>query len=304
MNRKSSFAEILHRLTQRHLRINQGIFSSRHKKSSGKQPGRIEVLLRGGLGNQLFGFAAGFEIASRSGLALHLDTSLLQTQSGPYRDFQLLSLTGQQVSHGPERTVAKTYKETRFSFERRFDQVYGPVFLDGYFQSTQYFRSTSEELRRIIHRTHEYNLGRESAITPFIGLQIRRGDYLQTPHREYHGVIPFKYFLEVSSYLRQQVGDLPVVIFSDDPSEAERLSVQIPDSAPHKAGRNSRPMEILGYLSGARALGISNSSFGWWSAFLAGDSVPVAAPKPWFQDRKIDTSDLLLSRWATFKFEE
>lgn len=131
----------------------------------------------------------------------------------------------------------------------------------------------------------------------FIAVQARRGDYLQLA--AYHGLASDAYFRRALDVLDPS-HDYPVVIFTDDttgwvPKWAEgRQNIVITPSQIPDAREN------LVLMSKARRFVISNSSFGWWGAWLASDTDPlVIAPRPWFAERSKDTTDLLPPRWLT-----
>ena len=261
----------------------------------------VQVRLRGGLGNQLFGFLAGAEVASRTGAPLHLITKTLRTTGSTARDFVLEPLLTSAVSFGENSWRSKIFRESGFEFDKRFELLTAPVLLDGYFQSSRYFPNSSRYLRnRILDFSSSSPIS--EAIEAFIGVQVRRGDYLKAAQRSFHGIVPDIFFRESLAVLRSLVGNLPALVFSDDFGAAKELAKILPNSLPHQPKPEEHPLETLSILGRASALAISNSSFGWWAGFLSADEAPVIAPRPWFAWRSIDTNDLLEPSWLTMGF--
>jgi len=264
---------------------------------------RIEILLRGGLGNQLFGFAAGRAISLRRQVPLHLVTRFPAEHIKDDRSFELSELTGGEVSHGPQSVAPRMFRESGFAWDARVEMLSQPVLLDGNFQSAKYFQNAAEQVKMTIRASSSFSTGGAKARKePFIALQVRRGDYLNLTTREFHGLLPESYFLEGLSKLRELLGPLPAVVYSDDFETAKAIASRLKHSIPHCPAVNETAMETLGSLSVASGFCISNSSFGWWGAYLAESQAAVIAPRPWFANPRVQTHDLLEPSWLTLGF--
>lgn len=259
---------------------------------------RIEVLIRGGLGNQLFGFATGFSVSRKLGCPLHLLTSSYYEGSVEKRPFELAELLAEPDSWGPESQATEHFKEKSFRFDHRIASVVPNTVLDGYFQSEKYFTDHKRSISGSIASSADFSAGTTSFPgTPFIALHVRRGDYLQPDQLKFHGLTSFEYFELGLRKLRKQLGNLPAVVFSDSDETAEEFSSRLSDTTPHRLQERSSSFFTLGVLSKASGLCISNSSFGWWGAYLATEGTPVIAPTPWFRNRRVNTKDLLPRHW-------
>ncbi len=279
----------------------------------------------GGLGNQLFIWAAGLTLARRTGMALEVDYRRIERDEK--RDAELATFdNGCSLAPGlPNATEAPSlpkgrmwgksrkptedvFKEASYRFDQRFDTIKGPVELDGYFQSWRYFKEAEAEVNQRISAVQtpsDWYLelsGRLRARTkPLTILHLRTGDYLRPEVGKLHGNASTSYYrsaLNVVSSLGV-VGD--VLAFTDDPGKAHEaldgiceLEVAVPPA-------DSAPVESVVLMSEGDAHIIANSSFGWWAATLARSksSGPVIAPRPWFGELTHDTRDLLWPDWLT-----
>lgn len=129
---------------------------------------RVTVRLKGGLGNQMFQYAAGRAIAMRHGIKIvTLDTSWFgmvdNSSSTTSREFGLdflgedkinafRSAQSRRVSISGKLRSALTNRrllmETDLLFDQRIARAKPPVILDGYFQSEKYFEDFREEVAR------------------------------------------------------------------------------------------------------------------------------------------------------------
>jgi len=157
----------------------------------------LTTVLMGGMGNQMFQFAAGLAQARRLNTTLQLDISLL----GGKRKYTLgqwnlpdIAITGVGVT--------PTVYESGMQYNRDINEkVKDGDCLQGYWQSKKYFDHIQDDLRKIfIPRS---NIGPSFFATKnSVMLHVRRDDYLIAPHKEFHGLLPMSYYESAMSYIR------------------------------------------------------------------------------------------------------
>lgn len=257
----------------------------RHQKFPG-----ICVELTGGLGNQLFGFAAGWTQARRLGVPLGLRHRRRrgETPRSFALDWLLDAPDVAQCSDPPRRS----FRERSFAYDSAIDSVHPQTRLLGYFQSWRYSQARADDLRTyLVDHGHLPTPGAEACIA----VHARRGDYLGARQLAFHGVCQEAYYLHAVRELRADIGDLPVRVFSDDADFGAHLARLLSDAT--VVDQIGSAEQVLGQMAAAKALVISNSSFSWWAAWLAGDKATVIAPAPWFTDPAMPTQDLLPQQW-------
>ncbi|HLH93889.1 MAG TPA: alpha-1,2-fucosyltransferase [Xanthobacteraceae bacterium] len=276
----------------------------------------VAVTLSGGLGNQLFQYAAALALARRHGVRLFLDTSLFRRWSEP-RAFALQPLTRAvpQLARvrlgrdgataaviGGARQQLTVFREQGFDYDPRFEQIGPGVLLQGYWQSYRYFDSISAELGHALKGVaagldaRNKDLLAEISAKPSIGVHVRRGDYLVEPYKTPHGVCSLDYYRGNVERLLGEHPGCAAYVFSDDPAWCRAalgdLGVRVVD---HNGPRQAHIDLLL--LSACQAHVLSNSSFSWWGAYLAEKRLrPPVVPIPWFRTRSA-TPDLFPPQW-------
>ncbi len=284
----------------------------------------VTVHSMGGLGNQLFIYAAGLAAAQAADARLRVDVG--QHAVRPDRPPQLAELglqaeyvdlgTG-QVASALRRRVSRwvplagdvphacTYRESGFRFDpAALRQPQGSCMF-GYFQSWRYLEPVAEGLREQLGKVGDDRLAgiphlvgevsAESSIT----LHVRRGDYLHVSAKDYHGVADAGYYRQAVSTLRRMGFDGPLRVFSDDLPAAQAELAGLGDLQGFATAGLDAVDEMF-LMSRSSALVTANSSFSWWAGWL-GDRPerPVIAPRPWFDDPAVDSRDLLPPHWLT-----
>ncbi len=258
-----------------------------------------------GLGNQLFQFAAGYTLAKKHQTQLIGDTSRYCKKSSPdcrvtFRQFHLESL-GFPMSYrnNPPASLFHIRGFPRvFRFARNarltsyrcmgahtpvFDNLPDESFLSGHFQDLSYFREEREDIYTIIENRLEHLAKNKAEPLPYNwgALHIRLGDHLKIP--EFYPDWFAKYYLRATELLLESHRCAKVKVFSDDPAQAKEMLAQFKDKVIFANGDQSHGGALDLYeMSTATVVGISNSCFSWWAAFLASKTGSrVIAPRYW-----------------------
>ncbi len=277
---------------------------------------RNVVVLRplGGLGNQLFIWAAGFAVAQRSQASLLLVSDWYQKFK--HRELELFTFNSGLVFHPVHRLpligdliVQYRYRrlpifdEIPVGVDPRFPGTGAPVFLRGHFQSRTYFESHHEEIFRRIRSVRNPStwfleeMKRLEEIGPHTSVHVRHGDYFTHPQL---GVLPPGYYLRGIRELGRLSGaELPLVLHSDSPQSAREMLASSGIDIIHtvSAPPEVKPVEKLVLAAKGERIIMANSSFSWWASEMSGACYRIA-PRPWFFDESLDTSALESQEWT------
>ena len=270
----------------------------------------------GGIGNQLFQYAFGRALSINTDSELYIDTSWFKYDHGDIysnrRTFKLNEFNTKYKNITSVNTLlfncVKRTIEKNFIFENKyFDNTKYLSKYRGYWQSFKYFESIKNEIRqeiKVLNKSKEYlQIEREFEDKDYICLHIRRGDYLEnTRIKDYHGVIQLNYYLEGIKYLEQNFGKLEKMIFSDDIEWCRNNLLLDSSYNLFKKGDNFSDYEELTIMAKCKYFIIANSTFSWWSAYLADDNDKykklICYPDIWFNSTLINNMmDLFPGHW-------
>ena len=277
----------------------------------------VGAWIAGGLGNQLFQFAAAYAYSLRTGAALLLDINFFH-HSAKDRDYALAKLginekkwpwvtptSGARWSISPRHMAGvlrtkirqwslryKVISEKRYDYDEALSLMNSSIYLHGYWQSPLYFADAASQLRDSVKLAPlvKATSPRAESIrnTMSVAIHVRRGDYA-TQHSDTFGLIPYEYYAYAASLLRRSVENPQFFIFSDDYSSARDMFGDWPDATVCSA---LSPEEDLAQIAFCKHQIIANSTFSWWGAWLNSNSEKIViAPKQWAQKK------VLLSRY-------
>ena len=280
---------------------------------------KIVVALEGGLGNQMFQYAAGRALAARSDSPLALDLRpLLQQVQRSYGlgAFKLCDPTLITEGALPGRAGKirrwlrkitfgeQTFREASFTLDQRILSAKAPARIEGYFQSERYFADVADVIRADFTPPAE-DLGRLDAMAsrllppgPNLSLHIRRGDYTNPTTMAVHGLMGQDYYSRALRLVAEQAGTSTVCVFTDDPAWV-RANLELPADSVFISEHTGSAVEDLILMSRCTHHITANSSFSWWGAWLnpKPDKV-VVTPSRWFQPAAgLDTRDLRPVGW-------
>jgi len=278
----------------------------------------VVVNLMGGLGNQLFQYAAARSQADRLGTDLFFDISSYDQDPARQYELNVFNIRGRVLLHKSssrglmqslQRFILlkniKSFKEQSFRFDPQLETTSSGSWMTGYFQSEKYFSINQEQIRKDLTLKgplSELTSGLATKIRASqsaVCLHIRRGDYVSNPNaNSFHGVIPIQYYNQAVETIKKSYPDLHLFLFSDDPDwVGANLNFGVPQTV-MKANPPERGVEDLYLMSLCQHHIIANSSFSWWGAWLAqAKNQIVIAPKRWFLTGEVDDSDLIPEKW-------
>ena len=275
----------------------------------------------GGLGNQMFQYAAGRTLAHLNKTFVKLDVTSFEKDR--LRNFDLLCFNaniGFASKHEindllPAHNFEKAfqyfsplnrrsyYREKGFQFNKQVLSLGKNVYLKGYFQSEKYFLSAKDIIRsefafksNVIESVKQLSSilnGQNS-----IAVHIRRGDFSKNSDAtDYHGTLEINYYQEAISIINSKFSD-PIFYFFSDDIKWVKENYSLPNSTFVSGEITKNHFEDLYLMSQCRHNIIANSSFSWWGAWLNDNpNKIVIAPKKWFNKGPKDTQDLIPEGW-------
>lgn len=288
----------------------------------------IIVRLNGGLGNQMFQYAAGRAIAYRNNTNLKLDISSFEQYTLRSYSLDCFNIIEDFATHNeikrlkPDRSQLFSFGlnklqqkimpwhnhneiiEHTIVFNPDVRKITGNAYLDGYWQSEKYFADIAHIIWNDFTFKYESDELNTSVLSQIqdadsVSLHIRRGDYVSNPKTmETHGVLGIDYYIQALNLIEKKVKDPHIYVFSDDISWArENLNTNLPL---HFIDHNGveKNYEDLRLMNSCKHHIIANSSFSWWGAWLDSKQEKIViAPRKWFNQSNMDTTDLIPDSW-------
>lgn len=285
----------------------------------------ITVRLRGGLGNQLFQYAAAFAVAQHHAATLLLDTSFLLLDNERRYELGALSISARLATpeellaihqnvgrvasfvHPAPAATRLRLRVNRLLLRRRFHYLHdhergfqpelfdrtGDLYLAGTWASEKYFADQRPALLREFTprhppAPHTANLLAQIQQSPSLCVHVRRGDYVTKPdHAARFGTCLPDYYLRAAAHLTQ-IPALHAYLFSDDPAWAnDNIRLPFPTTLiPYDP--SAPPTDDFRLMTACQHFIIANSTLSWWAAWLATHPEKIIiAPQQWSRDPSV-----------------
>jgi hypothetical protein len=286
----------------------------------------IIARIHGGLGNQLFQYALGRNLALKNNTELKLDISFYKTQEkrkyllnnfnivenflGDKEDNNLKAI---KRKYSPSWFLNKITKkiiylkedpQKYFQFDQRTLNTLSnmTIYLDGYWQNEKYFLDAKDHLLkelsfRNIPVPKYFDILKKIEETNSISMHFRRGDYVN--EKGYYTPL-LDYYHNALDKIIQTTGNknLRLFIFSDDIDWVKKeFKTEYPMTYVD-ADNNLSDYEQLIAMSKCKHNIIANSSFSWWGAWLnTNKDKLVICPPEWTEPGKYNTDSLFPNSW-------
>lgn len=264
----------------------------------------VIIKAQGGLGNQLFQYALYKKFESLE-IPVYIDVSIYDTKNEERT--WLVDKLVEDISYSTlknKKKLADDYlsfwglvkrkifgrKKTHFYEENSFEFYEeilkkNNVYLDGYWQSEQYFWEVRNSIIDSIHfpvlvgRYREYQNQIENSNA--VSIHVRRGDYLYNQDM-YVDLCSTEYYERAIRYICERVDMPSFFVFSDDINWCKQRFDEIDRRILYIDNGNYSPYDDLQLMSLCQHNIIANSSFSWWGAWLNENKDKiVVAPNQW-----------------------
>lgn len=280
----------------------------------------IVIKTCGGLGNQLFQYAAALEMAKKCHSSVAFD---LEFQKKDKRKFELRKLgvkerilsekQKKKIGYRIQNWLLRFYKK-KLAYTVLDNDVMRCVFalfgvffcttnnpncpkilfvhknilLAGSFSNEKYFSGVVKDLRDVIKN---YIVRNKLEITRSkVCVHIRRGDYIGS---RIHEVCTDKYYYQAMRVMEDKLGKTEFLIFSDD---FDYIQNQMTFDQKVSLCEERNTCKCLGYMVQCKHFVLSNSSFSWWAQKLCDCKEKiVVAPNRWYNSN--NNCDLYERDW-------
>ena len=260
----------------------------------------IVARLFGGLGNQLFIYAMARALAVRNGVPLKLDTESGFRNDRTYGRKYLLDQFNIQDSRASaaesflfpggegvrrvwrkansmlplDRRLYLTESASRFDPSVFNLRITRPLYLEGYWQTERYFDDQKDLLREELTCTVQPSDQARSEVDQIlqcknsVAVGVRR--YQEVPDKNYFTILGPDYYNQALTHMAAEFEGVHFFIVSEDIEWCRQtLRVPFPHTFISHKPDDRKAFENLWVAGQCRHFIISNSSYHWWTAWLA-----------------------------------
>ncbi|MFT3908097.1 MAG: alpha-1,2-fucosyltransferase [Ferruginibacter sp.] len=284
----------------------------------------IVFQIMGGLGNQMFQYAAARALSLKRNIPFKIDFD------DPYKFVQRklsLDIFNLEVAIATKKELNKCKPKVRFEkrlwmllgkdpsnrwfkekkgfhFDPGFFECPDGTYVSGFWQAEQYFKDIEDIIRTDFQFSKQPSQENTEWMKKIAGcnavsIHVRRGDYITvSTTNQVHGACGPDYYAQAITSIAGLVNDPVFFFFSDDMNWVkENIKTTYPS---HYVDTNddAHNYEDMRLMSLCKHHIIANSSFSWWGAWLnPSKEKKVIAPRRWMNDTSVDTTDLIPSSW-------
>jgi len=280
-----------------------------------KQRNRVIVRIKGGLGNQLFCYAAARRLSLKNNAELVIDDV-----TGFKRDYQYRRKYALDKFHIKARKATADERKEPFACYRRamakfiarhqafynrryieqegldFDarlldiKINGMVYIDGYWQSENYFMDAEDVIKQELRIISPQDIDNQETSGAIMGcnsvcIHIRRFDKLVNQAGGAGNNLTHDYYFRAVQKIKNMVTDPHFFVFSDDPDAACKM-LALSECKLTYVDHNRSAEDAyadLWIMRQCKHFIIANSTFSWWGAWLANnkDKIVIVPDFKW-----------------------
>lgn len=280
----------------------------------------IVMRIKGGLGNQLFQYAAAYAISKRLGQPFIFDPSF--TANMTVRNFRLSQLCVESSDLVDERELPRKVSVIKnvyvnkacrmFNFSKHVCENYlywletkdiwqpefftidnENLYVDGYFQSEKYFKEYREELLNQLRPKYEPEAPYIAAVDLIkqcnsVAVHVRRSDFRKDNCR-YHYLLGEEYYKKAITEMRKRVTNPIFFWFSDDMNWVKTHIGNASDFKFVKIRTTNGDIDDMMLMKNCKHIITANSTFSWWAAWLNEhkNAIRIVPERPYGMEKMI-----------------
>lgn len=261
----------------------------------------VTIRIKGGLGNQLFQYAAAYSLAKRLNQKLVLDISFFSQQT--LRDFKLGQMNVSRADIASVQScIVNLYKNKylnkvlrnvnirtlpcgggkKYLLETRSDIVQeffginqANIYMDGYYQSEEYFGNYKKELIEQFTPNYpseqEYvNMLSKVAMYESVAVHVMRGDFLsaQNDLSPNHYLLGEQYYYNALKYVNEHLENPKFFWFSDDIDWVRQNFGEKENFCFVSMHTKHADIDEMMLMKNCKHIIAANSTFSWWASWL------------------------------------
>ena len=195
---------------------------------------------------------------------------------------------------------SKKIIEKNLLFDKSLLILVNNRYVEGYFQSEKYFKSIRDIIiSQFIIKNDLSNYSQSilkliKANKNTCSIHVRRGDFTKKSNKTIHGICDLKYYNKAIDQIKNINDETIFFIFSDDIHWCEK-NLTFRKGIFINSFEKRIPHEDIYLMSLCNDNIISNSTFGWWGAWLnENKNKKVIAPKRWFSNNILEQQSRMI----------
>lgn len=301
----------------------------------------INLILGGGLGNQMFQYAFARTISIETNEKITINTALIDKTNINFdlKDMNILEDISVESDIDKFQQFKKNiyFKGHKFlkhiyssktlykrnikkgiytNFHGSFKFYNIPKFLGeektihGGFQSVKFFEKHQDIIKNELKLKNDPDESNKKMIEQIsscnsVCVHIRRGDYLNPEFKDILGFCTEKYYQNAIEKMNTLVEEPVYYVFSNNEKELNFIkdNYNLKGNIIYVNQKNSG-QEDLRLMYSCKHFIIANSSLSWWGQFLGEyKNKVVIAPNKWDKEKNIDDKDIYMSHWIKVAYK-
>lgn len=274
---------------------------------------KIITNLYGGVGNQMFQYAAGYAASKAANAILYVDLSAFREYKT--RNFELEKF-GFKINYASEDDIkelnkkhffGKTlFKDKKKTFYPEILKIRHSAYLKGYWQSEKYFGHIRDDILELFEFKNldfieNADIIQKIRSTNSVSVNLRLGDYINNEeYKKIYFLCTKEYYKNALKYICAQVENPMFFVFSD---EIEKTHEYLPEKYAYTFVKSANWQEDMYFMKNCKHNIVANSSFSWWAAWLNNSPQKiVVSPSRWLtKDSGICDKDMIPASWVKIK---